>query len=194
MSMTSASALVGPNAIIQTEAALSAFGGRSLAQAVFDRAGLSDFLKAPPQTMVAERDVARLMMALHNILPNPEAACISRNAGNLTGRYILTHRIPGPIKALLRILPARYAGLVLLRAIQKHAWTFSGSGRTRYEVGAVLAFEIRDNPLAMLGCYWHIGVFETLFRVLVHQKTVVSHETCCAGRDAVCRFTFVIVV
>jgi hypothetical protein len=64
------------------------------------------------------------------------AAEVARSAGRRTADYLLAHRIPKPVQALLKALPARLAARVLLSAIARHAWTFAGSGVFSASTGA----------------------------------------------------------
>ena len=73
---------------------------------------------------------------------------------------------------MLEALPASLASRQLLSAIARHAWTFAGSGR--YAAGPV--------------CHWHAGVFETLFRTLVHPRSRARETACCAAGAPACRF------
>ena len=180
--------VVGPNAILQTAAALDAQGGRRLARQVFDRAGLGALLDDPPVAMVPEAQAAALMGALHDSLPPGIARRISRGAGRRTGDYILRHRIPKPARAVLRMLPARLAAPLLLRAVAAHAWTFAGSGRVEIVSGCPARLMIHNNPLAVAGSDWHRAVLETLFQSLVHPRARVVQTACCAEGAAACIF------
>ena len=179
---------VGPNAILQTAEALMALGGGELAQRVFGLAGLAAMLDNPPAEMVSQDDAASLHRAIADALPGAEAALVAADAGRRTGRYILQNRIPRPARIFLKMLPARLSGPLLLKAIERHAWTFAGSGRVSHQTGRPLRFSIAGNPLAMPGCTWHCAVFETLFRELVHPRTQVREESCCASGDRACVF------
>jgi divinyl protochlorophyllide a 8-vinyl-reductase len=111
-----------------------------------------------------------------------------------TADYILAHRIPMPVQAVLKRLPAWAAGPVLTRAIAKNAWTFAGSGRFAVVRGWPAVLLIHDNPVvrgeragAPL-CHWHRGVFERLYRVLVSDRARVREVACCACGGPACRF------
>ena len=179
---------VGPNAILQTAAALEAQGGRALARQVFDAAGLGALLDAPPAAMVPEAQAAALLRALPAVLPPGTATRVSGEAGRRTGAYILQHRIPAPARAILRVLPARAAAPLLLRAIMAHAWTFAGSGRVEIAAGRPVRLTIHDNPLAVAGGDWHRAVLEVLFRHLVHPRATVRQTASCAEGARACVF------
>jgi divinyl protochlorophyllide a 8-vinyl-reductase len=196
--VTSAASLhhgrIGPNALIRVAEALRASGGMALEQQVFVAAGLERYLGAPPQAMVDEDEVARLHRALCRILGEPTADRMSRRAGAATADYLLAHRIPRPLQAVLRRLPAALSARVLLHAIARHAWTFAGSGDFRWQGGAVLQFSVHGNPLCrgaiatQPACSYLAATVEHLFRQLVHPATGVTETACEAlGADA-CRF------
>jgi divinyl protochlorophyllide a 8-vinyl-reductase len=161
--------LIGPNAAIQLHAALVAAKGESLARRVFSSARLEDWLTCPPSTMVDERRVAELHQALRRQLAPAEASAMARDAGQRTADYIMANRIPPLARRVLHLLPAPLASRALLRAIQKHAWTFVGSGKLVVRYGRPMIVAIHDNPfvfgerVATPICDWHSAVFERLF-------------------------------
>jgi divinyl protochlorophyllide a 8-vinyl-reductase len=179
--------LVGPNAILQVlDVATERFGPLATRQ-LFRAGGVLHHWDAPPEHMTPENDAAALHSALFALYPR-EAPALSAEAGRRTADYLLAHRIPKPAQWLLRALPARTAGGLLLKAIAKHAWTFAGSGRVRTEVGEGFIVEIAHNPLAQPDCPWHAAVFERLFRALVSPDAQVLHTHCCFWGDEACRF------
>lgn len=183
---------VGPNAILQTIEALTEMGGADLTRRVFDLAGLGAVLDHPPQEMVPQDMAFALHRTIAESLPRDQADRVAMDAGRRTGQYILANRIPRAAQIVLRLLPARMAGPILLKAIEKHAWTFAGSARVSQQAGPPMSFTIHDNPLAVPGCLWHCAVFETLFRTLVHPQTRVQHTECCACGGAACVFTIAV--
>jgi divinyl protochlorophyllide a 8-vinyl-reductase len=93
-----------------------------------------------------------------------------------TADYLLAHRIPKPVQALLKVLPAPLACRVLLAAIRRHAWTFAGSGRFSASGRAAGGADDPRQP-AVRGvasdtpaCDFYAATFEHLFRVLVHPR------------------------
>lgn len=184
-------ARVGPNAVIQTAEALRAAGGEALAARVFADAGLTALLADPPAEMIPEDIAAALHRALA-ALPDGRAGTLAHDAGLRTAAYILAHRIPGPVKILLRALPPGPSARLLIGAIGRHAWTFAGSGRFAARSGRPAVLEIADNPLATPGCPWHRGVFEGLFRALVARRTTVTETACCARGAPACRYEIAI--
>lgn len=190
--MGSAAHTVGPNAIIQT---LAAVASRAGLQARSDLAAQAK-LESPVggwQSMVQVDLVNRLNASVVAEFGAERAAAIMRDAGSRTGHYILENRIPSAVQTLLRWLPPKLATRVLLKAIAKNAWTFAGSARV--EVGPDWIC-IHDNPICLgraglSGCLWHEAVFQTLFSAIVG-RSVEVRETHCLGRgDAFCRFEIV---
>ncbi len=168
-------AVIGPNAILQTEAALRAAGGDVLVEAIFAKAGLSHFLIERPNDMIDETAPIALFKAIFQTFPRRDGMRIALDAGRRTGRYILANRIPVPVRWILKALPPGTAAPILLKSIERHAWTFAGSGDCRVETGDPARLIIANNPMKMPCCAWHVGVFEVLFRDMVSAKTRVAH-------------------
>lgn len=192
--MTSAAGCIGPNAIVRVAEVLPGYVGTAAARELFERAGIARYLRAPPEGMVDEAEVLRLHGELRASLGGAVAAEVARRAGLLTADYLLAHRIPRPVQALLKALPAPLAARVLLRAIARHAWTFAGSGRFSARAGRPCVLTIRDNPLCRgvhadaPVCDFYAATFERLFRILVHREARVREVACEARGDAECRF------
>ncbi len=188
---TSATARIGPNAVLQHLPLLDAAIGKKLRTALLYRAGVEE--PAPDAGMLPQEQVARLHHAVRLYLPD-RAPAIQRAAGLATGDYILAHRIPRAAQALIRALPSWLGARLLALAITKHAWTFAGTGRFRVTSHRPLTFDIAANPLAFPGsadapvCEWHAAVFERLFAVLVWPSVRVTETRCCAAGAASCRF------
>jgi divinyl protochlorophyllide a 8-vinyl-reductase len=179
---------VGPNAVIQLGVALAEQEGPECARRVFARAGVPQLLLQPPEAMIEQETPAALFDAACEILDPPAASRVLARAGRLTADYLLRHRIPRPVAALLRRLPRGWAARLLLRAIERNAWTFAGSGRFAVHLGSPHVVEIADNPLTTPGCVWHVAVFERLFRALVSPGANVCQLRCCREGDPLCRF------
>ncbi len=120
--------VVGPNAVLQLFDPLHAAGGDSLLEDVFRRAGLSHYLATPPLAMVPQEEARRLFGAVREFLGPDEGDAVLWQAGAGTAAYVMANRIPAFARGLLRVLPPRPAARLLLTAIQRHAWTFAGSG------------------------------------------------------------------
>lgn len=180
-------ARVGPNAILQLIAPLRERVGEDGLEPVFDAAGLAAYLFSPPGEMVPEAEVRSLFDKLLERLPG-EADAVLYEAGQGTASYVMANRIPAAARALLRILPPAPAARLLLKAIEKNAWTFAGSGRCRTRPGRPAVIEIEANPIATPGCPWHRGVFAGLFEKLVKSGIRVTHPVCVTSGGGVCRF------
>lgn len=184
-----AQARIGPNAIIRVAEALIARHGSS--KQYFEEAGLSHYLDALPQEMVDEREVIALQRSLRDRLGIAEARAVSRDAGLRTGDYLLANRIPKAAQRLLRLLPPGPASGILLGAVGKHAWTFSGSGDFSFETGRPVRVRIAGCPICRGAlsdfplCDFYTGAFERLFTTLVSRRTRVDEVECQAmGADA----------
>ncbi len=184
-------ARIGPNAILQLVPVLDDSLGVEEREALCRGAGIAELPDG--SAMIDEKPIARLHQALRREAPAlaPELA---RRAGIATGDYVLANRIPRFARALLRILPARLSAPLLARAIEKHAWTFAGSGTFRIASMSPMVFEIVDNPVvrgeqaAEPVCHWHAAVFERLFRLLVATDYRAVETQCAAAGDPRCRF------
>lgn len=179
---------VGPNAITQMRTVLCERLGEETARRVFCQAGLERDFAVPPSEMVREQTAADLFQTVFRELPRPIADDIAGQAGQRTAGYILAHRIPRLAQIALRRLPIFLARPMLLSAIARNAWTFAGSGEVSVKRSAPCTIEIRQNPLAVPGCVWHVAVFQTLFRTLVVSDISVEQTQCCSEGSDVCCF------
>lgn len=190
----SADSRIGPNAITQVAAALCAAAPEATVRRIFRAADLIHWFEEPPTQMVPESTVAALHRQVREQLPESQARQILTDAGVRTGYYVLKRRIPGFARVTLRILPAFLAGPLLLRAIEKNAWTFIGSGTFSVKRAQSYLLEVQNNPVVAAEqavsplCHWHAAVFETLFRELVWSGSRVTETACCASGSDVCRF------
>ncbi len=192
VSVHSAGHRIGPNSVLQLLPVLDNHLGWQARHALLQQAGLSQ----PPSDhgLMDEAPAARLHQALRREYPQ-QARLLAREAGERTGDYIIAHRIPWLIVKLLPVLPSRVACSLLAGAIEKHAWTFAGSGQFRALSRNPLVFELADNPvvrgesaLAPL-CEWHSAVFQRLFNALVDPGLSCRETQCCACGQPACRFT-----
>jgi len=185
---------IGPNAAIQLIAALRNRSEDEALDRLFRSAHLEGWLSHPPETMIDQTDAARLHMGLRRALPPARAQAALAEAGRLTAAYLLANRIPRPAQWVLKLIPARLAASVLLRAISHNAWTFAGTGRFEGRVGRGALFTVYENPLcagehaAAPVCIWHAQVFESLFRALVSPRARAIETSCRACGDGFCRF------
>ncbi len=189
-----AAARIGPNAIIRVAEVLDAGHGHAVTAQVFASAGLAGYLEAPPARMVDEREVATLHARLRETLGVADARHIGHAAGLATADYLLAHRIPRPVQAVLKRLPAGLAARVLLAAIGRHAWTFAGSGHFAVVGWKPLTLALADNPTCrgvqsdQPLCDYYAATFERLFRVLVHPDIVACETACEAMGAPACTF------
>lgn len=174
--------------------ALQREAGAARTAEVFTAARLRHYLGTPPESMVDEDEVIRLHNALRAALGDPASRRVAKAAGAATGDYLLAHRIPRLVQALLRRMPARLAARLLLSAIRRHAWTFAGSGVFSGCAGTPAYLTIARNPLcrgvssAEPLCEYYGATFERLFRALAHPHAKVVETTCEASGADACRF------
>jgi divinyl protochlorophyllide a 8-vinyl-reductase len=162
--------------------------------------------------MVDEAVVTALHSALRRTLVLSDAAAVAQRAGALTGDYLLANRIPGPVRALLRTLPAPWAAWLLVRAMASHAWTFAGSGtfvavavsgrsgpavialpheglgRPRLQLVVGSCPLCRGSTAPAPVCDYFASTFERLFAALVSRSARVRETTCQATGASACRF------
>ncbi len=168
--------LVGPNAINRIAEALIAAHGAAKAQDVFASAGLAGWLHEQPGTMIPENDVAALHRALFASLGGPEARAIAGEAGHRAARHLLAHRIKGPVRLALTLLPPEPSARILLGIIRRHAWTFVGSGQYEARATPPVTVSITGGALRAAGpaasgvAAYYAATFEGLFRVVVHPR------------------------
>jgi divinyl protochlorophyllide a 8-vinyl-reductase len=155
---------------------------------------LSGMNDLPSDTgLMEEGPAARLHQAVRRLHPQ-EAAALTREAGERTGDYIICHRIPVAALRVLRVLPPWLSGPLLAGIIEKHAWTFAGSGKFRVVSRNPLIFELGNNPVVRGEsaeapiCHWHAAVFERLFADIVDGDLRCVETHCCAAGDEACRF------
>lgn len=173
-----APALVGPHAVIHAVAAMRERLGDREADAILANAQIGAIPTG--EAMIPERDALRLHRWLAMREPI-ECFAIAEEAGARTADYIIANRIPAPAVWLLRLLPARLAAPLLMRAIRQHAWTFVGAGRFTPE--GAWAFEIdrgaADDPVLVPDSlfHWYASVFQRLYRRLVAPRCRCRQDT-----------------
>ena len=190
----SAAARVGPNAIIRVAEVLRELGEPDSLSLIFTAAGLAPYLDALPEEMVEEHEVTRLQEALRTHLGVAQARSVAHDAGLRTGDYLLANRIPKPVQRLLKLLPARLASWILIKAISRNAWTFVGSGRFAGTPGHPTELSVVDGPICRQAiaaepiCDFYTGSFERLFSTLVHPNARVTEVACQAMGAPRCVF------
>jgi divinyl protochlorophyllide a 8-vinyl-reductase len=187
-------ARIGPNAVIRMAEALKAQVGQETMERIFRDAGLAKYLGALPEEMVNEYEVTALHRALRSQLSAERARAASVEAGFLTGDYLLANRIPRPAQAVLKLLPAKLASNVLLKAISRNSWTFAGSGEfsanDSYPVTVAVAGcpicrdTVADEPV----CDYYAATFQRLYSVLVNRRAKVVETSCQAKGAVACVF------
>lgn len=185
---------IGPNAITRVADALREEMTEEDVADLFGRAGIVEYLRAPPREMVDEREVTRLHRVLRSELGVERALRIGREAGVRTGDYLLAHRIPARAQVLLSWLPAKLASRVLITAIKRHSWTFCGSGLLRVRAQYPPALSIAgccicsgaEAPVPL--CDYYSSAIQRLFRALVHPRAIVTETACHGDGSDACTF------
>lgn len=189
--LKSSVALIGPNSVIHLIPLLDTALGESERDRLMLLSGISAV--PPQQDLMAETPAASLHQLLREHHPDV-AATLTRRAGLLTGDHIVEHHIPVAAMRVMRNLPSWLAAPVLASVVEKHAWTFAGSGKFRVRSKVPLVFELHDNPVvrgeAQLEpiCHWHAAVFERVFCRIVDPNMRCVETACCATGAHSCRF------
>ena len=194
MSQDPAAHRIGPNAITRVAEVLREDYPESEVERLFALADIAGYLAEPPDRMVDEREVTRLHGVLRAELGVEVALRLARGAGVRTGDYLLAHRIPAGVQVLLSWLPARLASRVLLGAIQRHAWTFAGSGvlgvrkafPPRLSIAGCCICHGAQSPMPL--CDFYTAAIERLFQKLVTPSARVTEITCQATGAHACTF------
>jgi divinyl protochlorophyllide a 8-vinyl-reductase len=199
---------IGPNAVTRLGEALDEAVGHAQADEVFLAAGQMEFRRSPPVAMVNEGAVTALHAALRGTLGPDAARRVSRRAGELTGDYLLANRIPAAARILLGMLPPAWSARLLVRAIERHAWTFAGSGRFSAdfapppEPAAIGSRAARRRLRLMVAgcplcrgattdepvCEYFAATFERLLRAIVSRAASVRETGCRAAGAPACAF------
>jgi divinyl protochlorophyllide a 8-vinyl-reductase len=186
--------MIGPNSVTQLITAMREREFTAKLDALFTKADVIDWLFHPPVDMVDETQVARLHRTVRSMFSRQDSYDILRRAGELTGTYILKHRIPKIVQIILKHLPHRLAADLLTKSILAHAWTFAGTGHVKAIIQNDINFVIYNNPLCRDEtalapvCAWHSAVFATLYRELITPNIQAQEITCRAVGAETCRF------
>jgi divinyl protochlorophyllide a 8-vinyl-reductase len=183
-------ARIGPNAVIQTLRTLDELHGPDVG------AEIAALAECPSRLdeMIDEDDFVRLVDALHRRLGADRTGVVLAGAGRRTGEYVRANRIPRAVAAILPYLPNRIGMQLLLRAFERNAWTFVGSGVFRWRLDDVPQLCI-DGCITCrgrrarrpLGAFYQ-GAFESLLRSLVDERIGVIESECVATGGRTCRF------
>jgi len=189
-------ALIGPNSVTRTLEAITEAGYPPEAERIASEAGLPGSI---PNRMVPEAWFVALTRAVREAFDQGVSEAILADSGSRTARYVAAHRIPAPIRFVLRVLPGRVALPLLLRAIERHAWTFAGSGRFAVEGRPPRYLVLEDAPTCRYeacggidrrpvpGGAYYAAAFEGLLR-LADDRVRVREVECALEGAAACRF------
>jgi len=186
---------IGPNAIIQTAAALRERVGVARADALV-AAATGRALGAWPETMVDESEVIRLVHAVHEDLDPALREAVMRDAGVRTAEYLLANRIPRAAQRVLRLLPGALALRMLLFAISRHTWTFAGTAHVDLRYGATASLRMRGCPMCRglhataPDCHYVAATLAHLAQRLADAAYEVVETACEAQGGTACIFEF----
>ena len=188
-------ARIGPNAIIQTVAALREAVGKPHAAILLAAATGRTFAEMP-EHMVNEDEVIRFVHAIRESLAPAQAAAVMRESGVRTAEYLIANRIPRFAQRIMRVLPAGASLRILLGAIMKHTWTFAGSAAVRVTFGRVPLMTLQHCPMCRglhsegPCCVYYTATLERLMQRLVSPRATVREEVCEASGAPSCVFAF----
>jgi divinyl protochlorophyllide a 8-vinyl-reductase len=184
---------IGPNAIIQTAAALEThLGAPRASRLIADATGRP--VGAMPTGMVDEREVNRLVHALRETLDPALVEAVLHDAGVRTAAYLIEHRIPRLAVVLMRCLPNALALRLLLAGIMRHTWTFAGTASVRIVRGATPRLVIAGCPMCRgitanaPACHFYAATLATLLARTISPRADVIEVRCEALGDHACEF------
>jgi divinyl protochlorophyllide a 8-vinyl-reductase len=184
-------ARIGPNSVLQLVPLLDEALGNDERDRLLRLSGIKELPSG--EGLMDETPAAMLHQALRAQHPGL-APQLTRGAGERTADYIIRHRIPVAALRVLRVLPPWLAAPLLANVIEKHAWTFAGSGTFKLRSRHPLVFELIDNPVVRGEqasgpiCHWHAAVFQRLFNDIVDDSLRCVETRCCAAGAEACRF------
>jgi divinyl protochlorophyllide a 8-vinyl-reductase len=188
-----ASARIGPNAIIQPVATLRDRYGKAEADAILERGGQAHLCTQLPEHMVEEGEFHTLARALLAELGPEPTHSLLYEAGERTARYLLQHRIPRPFQALVVRMPRMLGLRLLMWAIGKHAWTFVGSGQFRFVVQQqqpTIHLNVSYPSVPAVASFYG-GTFAQLIQVLIDPQATVQTSASDAAGTLDCRYKLV---
>lgn len=183
---------IGPNAILQILAAVRDRDGEEAVAFLVRRAGLEARLARPIDGLVPVAEVRALHAALIDSAGFASARTVVVDAGRRTAAYLLAHRIPRSFQRLLAVLPLPLRQRLLLAAIGRHAWTFTGGASFRPAPGSPPGLLIDPCPLCPdrgrdgLGCVYYAATFDALLRRLVDSRIRIEPAACGAAGSRRC--------
>ena len=184
-------ALIGPDSVLQLIPLLDRHVGREARDRLLEMSGLATL--PAREGLMNEQPAAALHQAVRRHHPD-EASCVMRTAGALTADHVIERRMPVAALRVLRALPPWLSGPLLANTIEKHAWTFAGSGLFRVRSRDPLILELADNPVVRGEqseepvCHWHAAVFQRLFNEIVDPDLRCIETHCVATGAHACRF------
>ncbi|MGB9751428.1 bacteriochlorophyll 4-vinyl reductase [Roseiflexus castenholzii] len=185
---------IGPNAIIQTVAALRDRLGDEAARATLVRGGAGDLPDHLPHELIDEREFHALVELLLEQIGEEQTNQVMARSGQLTSEYVFANRIPAFARLLLRLLPPSWGLRLLLPAMQRHTWTFAGSGVFAYDLTPTPSISITNGALfdtpamAAAMCAYYRGAFEQMFQKLICSRATLHDLECQARGDRCCRY------
>ena len=142
--------------------------GNEQANQLLQQGGQGYLIDHQPTAMVDEKAFTDLVATLVAALGVAQAQQVLARSGQLTALYLLQNRIPPLFQRLLKLLPRPIALALLLFIINKHAWTFVGSGVFRYQLGKVTRLTVASNIQPVAAVYgFYGGTFAHLIHALV---------------------------
>lgn len=188
--------VIGPNAILQTVAAVRERWGDARAREILN--GTQWRLDHLPMEMVDEAEVRSVTNALREMVGPDAALDVLDEAGERTASYLLAHRIPRVAQWVMRFSPVCVSARMLLAAISRNRWTFAGSAAVRLTSHPRVVVEFAGCPLCAglhasgPSCQFYAATFRGLFRVLVNPRVTVTETACQAVGDSCCRFVIAV--
>lgn len=190
-------ARIGPNAIIQTIAALrEVYAPDELPRLL--AGGAEAYLSQLPHEMIPEEQFHALVELITPRLGIERAGEILYRSGERTADYVRANRIPAPFRAVLGVLPAPLGLRLLLLAISKHAWTFAGSGKFSFHLGRAPWISIGKpvdhdtSAIAAVLCRYYCGSFTQMLRRVVSQRIELRETSCQARGGEACVYQIVL--
>ncbi len=186
-----APARIGSNSVLLLVPLLDEALGTGPREMLLSEAGMDQL--PDDEGMMPEGPAAALHQAVRAHYPD-SAPELTRRAGMHTADFIITRRMPFIVMQLLQSSPPWLAAPLLAKTIEKHAWTFAGSGKFKVVSKSPLIFELHDNPVVRGEhsdknlCHWHSAVFQQLFTSLVDPSARCVETACCANGSDCCRF------
>lgn len=136
--------------------------------------------------LVPDSAFEHLVDVMRAHLGEEKSARVLSRSGELTGRYVLEHRVPKAVHRLMSALPGPVGVPLLLCGVREHAWTFVGRGEFMVGRGQL---SLKDAPTCrgrstVRGGHYYTAAFETVLRSA--DPTIEIREVACTRRGASC--------